>query len=96
MSHWKLVKLDFGRNLVHFGELGIGMEALSERAYSDTLFSAWVSSYARSTSAATGSANVYRRVGVSATDQRHVSHRHARKVQSASDLPQWHCTESID
>ena len=47
MSHWKLVKLDFGRNPVHFGELGIGMEESSERAYSDTLFSAWVSSYAR-------------------------------------------------
>jgi len=47
MSHWKLVKLDFGRNPVHFGELGIGMEESSERVYSDTLFSAWVSSYAR-------------------------------------------------
>ena len=47
MSHWKLVKLDFGRNPVHFGDLGIGMEESSERAYSDTLFSAWVSSYAR-------------------------------------------------
>jgi CRISPR-associated protein Csm4 len=47
MAHWQLVKLDFGRNPVHFGELGIGMEESSERAYSDTLFSAWVSSYAR-------------------------------------------------
>jgi CRISPR-associated protein Csm4 len=47
MSHWKLIKLDFERNPVHFGELGIGMEESSERAYSDTLFSAWVSSYAR-------------------------------------------------
>ena len=47
MIHWKLVKLDFGRNPVHFGDLGIGMEESSERAYSDTLFSAWVSSYAR-------------------------------------------------
>ncbi|MBW4520079.1 MAG: type III-A CRISPR-associated RAMP protein Csm4 [Scytolyngbya sp. HA4215-MV1] len=47
MSRWQLVKLDFGRNPVHFGEVGIGMEESSERAYSDTLFSAWVSSYAR-------------------------------------------------
>ncbi|NJO73517.1 MAG: type III-A CRISPR-associated RAMP protein Csm4 [Leptolyngbyaceae cyanobacterium RM1_406_9] len=47
MSIWKLVKLDFGRNPVHFGDLGIGMEASNERAYSDTLFSAWVSAYAR-------------------------------------------------
>ena len=47
MTHWKLVKLDFGRNPVHFGDLGIGMEESGERAYSDTLFSAWVSSYAR-------------------------------------------------
>jgi CRISPR-associated protein Csm4 len=47
MSHWKLVKLDFERNPVHFGDLGIGMEESNERAYSDTLFSAWVSSYAR-------------------------------------------------
>ncbi len=47
MSIWKLVKLNFGRNLVHFGDLGIGMEISSERAYSDTLFSAWISSYAK-------------------------------------------------
>lgn len=47
MGVWQLVKLDFGRNPVHFGDLGIGMEASSERACSDTLFSAWVSSYAR-------------------------------------------------
>ena len=47
MTHWKLVKLDFERNPVHFGDLGIGMEESGERAYSDTLFSAWVSSYAR-------------------------------------------------
>jgi len=47
MTHWKLIKLDFGRNPVHFGDLGIGMEKSGERAYSDTLFSAWVSSYAR-------------------------------------------------
>jgi CRISPR-associated protein Csm4 len=44
---WQLVKLNFGRNPVHFGELGIGMEESSERAYSDTLFSAWVSAYAK-------------------------------------------------
>jgi CRISPR-associated protein Csm4 len=47
MVDWKLIKLDFGRNPVHFGDLGIGMEASVERAYSDTLFSAWMSSYAR-------------------------------------------------
>lgn len=44
---WQLVKLDFGRNPVHFGELGIGMEESAERAYSDTLFSAWMSAYAK-------------------------------------------------
>ncbi len=47
MSLWKLVKLDFENNPVHFGELGIGMEEISERIHSDTLFSAWVSAYAR-------------------------------------------------
>lgn len=47
MSIWKLVRLDFGRNPVHFGEVGIGLEETSERIRSDTLFSAWVSSYAR-------------------------------------------------
>ena len=47
MSLWKLVKLDFDNNPVHFGELGIGMEEISERIHSDTLFSAWVSAYAR-------------------------------------------------
>lgn len=47
MTRWQLVKLNFERNPVHFGDLGIGMEASGERAYSDTLFSAWVSSYAR-------------------------------------------------
>lgn len=47
MSIWKLVKLKFGRNIAHFGELGIGMEETSERVLSDTLFSAWVSSYAK-------------------------------------------------
>lgn len=26
MSVWKLVKLNFGRNPAHFGEVGIGME----------------------------------------------------------------------
>ncbi|WP_341531661.1 type III-A CRISPR-associated RAMP protein Csm4 (plasmid) [Nostoc sp. UHCC 0302] len=47
MSIWKLVKLKFGRNVAHFGELGIGMEETSERVLSDTLFSAWVSSYSK-------------------------------------------------
>ena len=47
MSNWKLVKLNFGRNQVHFGRLGIGIEETIERVYSDSLFSAWVSSYAR-------------------------------------------------
>nr|WP_052324809.1 hypothetical protein [Hassalia byssoidea] len=47
MTTWKLVKLNFGRSPVHFGELGIGMEESKERVRSDTLFSAWVSAYAR-------------------------------------------------
>lgn len=47
MSVWKLVKLNFGRNLAHFGEVGIGMEETSDRIRSDSLFSAWVSIYAR-------------------------------------------------
>ena len=47
MSKWKLVKLDFKNNPAHFGELGIGMEETSERVRSDTLFSAWVITYAR-------------------------------------------------
>lgn len=47
MSSWKLVKLNFGRNPVHFGRLGIGLEETAERVQSDTLFSAWVSNYAR-------------------------------------------------
>ncbi|MBX9258321.1 type III-A CRISPR-associated RAMP protein Csm4 [Desmonostoc muscorum CCALA 125] len=47
MSVWKLVKLNFGRNLAHFGEVGIGLEETSDRVRSDTFFSAWVSSYAR-------------------------------------------------
>ncbi|MCC5653621.1 type III-A CRISPR-associated RAMP protein Csm4 [Nostoc sp. XA013] len=47
MSVWKLVKLNFGRNLAHFGEVGIGLEETSDRVRSDTLFSAWVSTYAR-------------------------------------------------
>jgi CRISPR-associated protein Csm4 len=47
MSAWKLVKLDFQTNPVHFGELGIGMEETSERIHSDTLYSAWFSAYAR-------------------------------------------------
>ena len=44
---WKLVRLNFGKNLTHFGETGIGLEAASERVRSDTLFSAWISVYAR-------------------------------------------------
>ncbi|AVH61970.1 type III-A CRISPR-associated RAMP protein Csm4 [Nostoc sp. 'Peltigera membranacea cyanobiont' N6] len=47
MGKWQLVKLNFGRSSVHFGELGIGMEESKERVRSDTLFSAWVSNYAR-------------------------------------------------
>jgi len=47
MSQWKLIKLNFRCNSVHFGELGIGMEETSDRIHSDTLFSAWVSTYAR-------------------------------------------------
>ena len=47
MSRWKLVRLKFGRNVAHFGELGIGIEETSERIRSDTLFSAWMSAYAR-------------------------------------------------
>lgn len=44
---WKLVRLNFGRNPVHFGETGIGLENTTEQAHSDTLFSALVSSYAK-------------------------------------------------
>ncbi|QYX29991.1 type III-A CRISPR-associated RAMP protein Csm4 [Sphaerospermopsis torques-reginae] len=47
MSVWKLVKLNFVNNPAHFGELGIGMEETSDRIRSDSLFSAWVSNYAR-------------------------------------------------
>jgi CRISPR-associated protein Csm4 len=47
MSVWKLVKLNFGNNPAHFGEIGIGMEETSDRIRSDTLFSAWVSIYAK-------------------------------------------------
>ncbi|MBH8561133.1 type III-A CRISPR-associated RAMP protein Csm4 [Nostoc sp. CENA67] len=47
MSVWKLVKLNFGRSPAHFGDVGIGMEETSDRIRSDTLFSAWVSIYAR-------------------------------------------------
>jgi CRISPR-associated protein Csm4 len=46
-SNWKLVCLDFGKNLAHFGEVGIGTEETTERVRSDTLFSAWVSLYGR-------------------------------------------------
>ncbi|RCJ31802.1 type III-A CRISPR-associated RAMP protein Csm4 [Nostoc punctiforme NIES-2108] len=47
MGKWQLVKLNFGRSSVHFGELGIGMEESKERVRSDTLFSAWVINHAR-------------------------------------------------
>ncbi|ERT07711.1 CRISPR-associated family protein [Lyngbya aestuarii BL J] len=47
MSEWQLYKLNFERNPVHFGELGIGLEETSDFIHSDTLFSAWVSAYAR-------------------------------------------------
>jgi CRISPR-associated protein Csm4 len=47
MSNWKLVRLNFGRSPVHFGETGIGLENTTERVRSDTLFSAWMSAYAR-------------------------------------------------
>jgi CRISPR-associated protein Csm4 len=47
MNNWKLVRLNFGRHPVHFGETGIGLENTTERVRSDTLFSAWISAYAR-------------------------------------------------
>jgi CRISPR-associated protein Csm4 len=53
MSVWRLVKLNFGRCPVHFGGLGIGIEQTYERVPSDTLFSAWVSAYARLADSAT-------------------------------------------
>lgn len=47
MNTWKLVKLNFGSSPAHFGDNGIGIEETSERVRSDSLFSAWVSAYAR-------------------------------------------------
>ncbi|MEL7244355.1 MAG: type III-A CRISPR-associated RAMP protein Csm4, partial [Cyanobacteria bacterium J06573_2] len=47
MSEWKLVRLNFGQNKVHFGRLGIGIEETNERLYSDSLFSALITAYAR-------------------------------------------------
>jgi CRISPR-associated protein Csm4 len=47
MSIWKLARLKFGHTLAHFGELGIGLENTAERIPSDTLFSAWISAYAK-------------------------------------------------
>lgn len=47
MGEWKLFRLEFGRNLAHFGELGIGMESTSEMVRSDTLFSGWIGAYVR-------------------------------------------------
>lgn len=46
-SNWKLIRLNFGKNIAHFGEVGIGLEETSERVRSDTLFSALISVYAR-------------------------------------------------
>ena len=47
MNKWRLVRLDFGKSPVHFGEVGLGMEESKERVHSDTLFSAWINAYAR-------------------------------------------------
>ncbi|MFP4120865.1 type III-A CRISPR-associated RAMP protein Csm4 [Coleofasciculus sp.] len=47
MSLWKLVRINFGRHPVHFGEVGIGIEETAERIRSDTLFSAWITAYVR-------------------------------------------------
>jgi CRISPR-associated protein Csm4 len=47
MGIWKLVKLNFGCSPAHFGEVGIGIEQTSDRVHSDSLFSAWISVYAR-------------------------------------------------
>lgn len=47
MSNWKLIHLNFTKNLAHFGEVGIGIEETTERVKSDTLFSAWITAYAR-------------------------------------------------
>lgn len=47
MSNWKLIHLNFTKNLAHFGEVGIGLEETQERVKSDTLFSALITSYAR-------------------------------------------------
>ncbi|NEP39197.1 MAG: type III-A CRISPR-associated RAMP protein Csm4 [Okeania sp. SIO2H7] len=47
MGEWKLFRLEFGRNLAHFGELGIGMESTNEMVRSDTLFSGWIGAYVR-------------------------------------------------
>ena len=46
-KHWRLIRLTFGRHPTHFGEVGIGLEQTSERVRSDTLFSAWMSAYAK-------------------------------------------------
>ena len=46
-NNWRLVRLDFKRSPVHFGEVGIGIEQSSERVRSDTLFSALTNAYAR-------------------------------------------------
>ena len=47
MNNWRLVRLNFGKSPVHFGEIGLGMEESIERVHSDTLFSAWINAYVR-------------------------------------------------
>jgi len=47
MCPWKIVRLQFTNNRAHFGEVGIGLEETGERVRSDTLFSAFINSYAR-------------------------------------------------
>lgn len=47
MSALRLIRLNFGQNMTHFGETGIGLESTSERVRSDALFSAWMSAYVR-------------------------------------------------
>lgn len=47
MDNWYLVRLDFGQNVAHFGQVGIGLEETGDRLPSDSLFSALISTYAR-------------------------------------------------
>lgn len=46
MSIWKLVQLQFD-GAAHFGEVGIGIEATSDRLRSDSLFSSWINAFAQ-------------------------------------------------